>query len=447
MDNYHEMVLQWYQKPEVRDRIWEYVGNAAYIRGGNPDPNYVEKRYWKVHLGDLLREGWDIHRAVQDEKGLLWIFDLEYGNLRDPSRIFEDPLSTFRRLMPTIRVLERFLRDEHVYHKRQITGQGAHLMTHIGRQTESYDRLLDLGVELKVLPWTAISRIDQIEGKERYRGTQMLQDNIIFAALGRISDFIFEELKGEGELPLRTSDVFGEDEEIAIVDITQHAYLIHRRATRSMYSTHQKHFMYPKYQHGGPPIITLPLVSGISLFDLVGMRQDERHGYSAAAEIARTTSAVPPRGNLLSLIDSYKESDMYAKHRELRNQLEGQRYRDEPDFQADVDRVRRSSCGINEDDISWGLPDQEELKRKLDSQQLTDRSQEILRYPMDNLLRPHQIRHLTHELMDKGFSYPEVIGLIADYYRDPGYDWPADLWKTDEYMRAEHFVRRAILGD
>ena len=409
----------YYNQTPIMRRILEYSDGAVMVVGTNPD--HINDRYYRKY-NDIIHamgEGCDLYRSILDLDGVILALDLEYGNRDYHGEVFHHPLETFEKLEST-RAAIRDLLDEHaIKHIELMTGQGYNFVMRIARGSPTYKSLLTIGHHLKVLSRTTLN---QLEEKEREHGNMpLVDDNLVFAAFGRVTDYVVDQVRGPSALPLHTSDIY-DDAEIAILDTTLYGYLITRRMIRCAFSLHQKTLTDPIYGFDGPPIVAIPS-QGVSLEERLKIRQDERGNYAKACAFARETSAEIPVSNLGSLLVNYTTSDVFSRHSAFAKAL-----------------TEAGDGGPGQEDYVWHLSNWDVLESKLKHVELDAEAYEIIGNPNPKLLEPWWLRHIIRSLRENDFNFCDVVSLITSKYL-ADFGWGPDLHKNDAALRAEYWAR------
>lgn len=402
----------YYKQTPIMRRILEYTDGAVSISGTNPlkkDDKFF-RRYDDIL--EAMGDGCDLYRSMLDFKGPLLALDLEYGNSAHPGEIFHKTLETFHKFEPTRLAARNILNEHGIEHVELMTGQGYNYVMRVPRTSPTYKSLLTIGSKLHVLNR---STLDALEQKERQFGNvPLVTDSIVFAAFGRVTDYLVEEIKTRSELLLRTTDLF-DSEEIAIFDTTLYGYLFNRRSIRTAFSLHQKTRMKEIYNYDGPAIVAIP-VAGVPLEERLKIRQDEREHYRRAVQFADEVRCEIPAANLGSLLVTYMTSPVYDRHLDFSRQLQ------------------------REDPNRWNLPEWPELEAKMRGAGLDQETLDILAMPNPRLLQPWWLRHVIRSLREHGFSFAEVVGMITTKY-NAQFNWHEDLVKSNSALRAEYWTR------
>ncbi len=424
----------YYQQTPIMRRILEYLGDAVYVKGSDLDPNSDKKFRRYNDIIHAMADGFDVYRSNLDFKSLVQVIDVEYGNKRFPGEIFHNPLETFQKIDPTRDNINSLFQKNKIDNIEIMTGQGYNFAFQVPRDSPSYDALVKIGVKNRVLPWTAAKKL--LGKQERYGNIPLLKDHIASTAFGRINDYIFDLIRNNSDLLMRTSDVFDENE-ISIFDTTQHGYLLNRRAFRIAFSLHQKTRTNDKYGYHGPPIVTLP-TSGTTLEDRFRIRKDERDNYREAVEFAREMDVPIPRADLTSLITNYLISPTFDRHREHADNL-GYQEIDSVEKETLYEKLHDEIPEMKPKDVFWDIPS----TANWDLFKTKDLNKEVWRLfgnPNDSLLNPGALRYVIKEMKEKDIEDRDIIAAIAQKYRED-HNWTGDLWKNDELLRAEYWVR------
>ena len=424
----------YYQQTPIMRRILEYLGDAVYVKGSDLDPNSDKKFRRYNDIIHAMADGFDVYRSNLDFRNLVQVIDIEYGNKQFPGEIFHNPLETFHKIDSTRENIKELFHRNKVENIEVMTGQGYNFAFQVPRDSPSYDALVKIGVKNRVIPWTAAQKL--LEKQERYTNIPLLKDHIASTAFGRINDYIFDLIRENSGMLVRTSDVF-DNNEISIFDTTQHGYLLNRRAFRLAFSLHQKTRTSDKYGYHGPPIVSLP-TSETSLEDRVRIRQDERNNYKSAVEFAREIDVDIPCADLTSLITNYLISPTFDRHREHAENL-GYQEIDSPEKESLYERLNAEIPEIKPNDVFWDIPKTANWDL-FKSKNLNSEVWRIFGNPNDAMLNPGALRYVISEMKEKEISDRDIITAIAQKYSE-NHNWTSDLWKNDEILRAEYWVR------
>lgn len=422
--------IEYYKQTPIMRRILEYVDNAVYVLGANPNSPSNVRRHSDVI--QAMGEGSDLYRSLIDFSGINFYFDMEYGNRVFPGEIFHNSLIAFEKIESSRLFIKDFLSHHKIKHMELMTGQGYNFVSKIERNTGSYNSLVSIGKKLKVLPWSAAVKL--MEKESKYGNIPLLEDALAFGALGKISSYLVDKAKKKiSDLPVQTSDVFDSDE-IIIFDTSQYGYLIHKRSHRSAFSLHQKSRMKPELGYHGPPIVTIP-PKGLSLENRIHIRSDERDNYKLAVALAKDVETKIPSIDMSSLITEYLMSDMFQIHKTQSQELETYKLNEN-----DLKTLSNLYPQFKAEEIFWTVPQTPDWNM-INKLPISAHARKTIDKPNDLLLKPWDIRNLVYELKDKGVSTNQIISLIAFKYNEKQHGWGTDLTKNDVNQRAEYWVR------
>ncbi|MFP4118192.1 MAG: hypothetical protein ACLFTR_04695, partial [Candidatus Woesearchaeota archaeon] len=204
------MNSQYYHQTPIMKRILEFLGDAVYVKGSDPNPD-SGKRYRRYNdIIHAMGDGMDIHRSNIDFSSLVLVLDVEYGNKQYPGEIFHNPFKTFNKLEPLRENIRTKLDENKIKYLETMTGQGYNFTLSVDRDSPTYKSLLELGKATRVLPWTAAKSL--LEKQDKYDNLPLLRDHMASTAFGRLNDYMFDMLrdKENQELDLKTSDLFDE---------------------------------------------------------------------------------------------------------------------------------------------------------------------------------------------------------------------------------------------
>ena len=425
--------ISYYRQNPIMRRLLEYLDGALFQIGVSPYPNAYRHHRRIGHITEGVEEGLDIHRSILDEKKLLFVVDIEYGNRDFPGHAFHMPYEVFEKLEPS-RLAIKDIMDEHsIPYVELMTGQGYNFVSSVNRKSPSYKALLSLGVKLRAVPWTAFGEMSRKE--KRFGNHPIIADSIAYAALGRIQQYMVDYIRGKtGTLPLRSSDIF-DGNEIVIFDTSQFGHHIVRRSKRCAFSLYQKAPTDPKYNYHGPPLVTIPS-KGLAIAQRIETRSDERDNYKLAVNLSRDTSVEIPEADLASLMTSYFVSPAYQRDIEHAQQL-GTRFPD-TDVTMYVEKLREVCPGADDATLFWDIPYPN--WDAVNAAQLSETSRFTLSHPNDQMLKPKSLRCFIQDMKVNGFDDRHVMSVIAEIYRQ-NHGWNSDITKNDPMLMADYWVR------
>ena len=421
---------EYYQDPEVRERIAEYCGGSArepeqfsaeYVVGygeallGIPAPEpYISQP--KSGFGEMLNQGLDIFRSIWDRFHLLGLLDIEYFNLDYPGEIYLDQVTTFNKIEPVYRSILKIYQDYDIRPLTIMTGQGYHFSFQIQSGSQAALRLEDFGP----LNDSLIKKYQQTIMAKRHREVSIRYGRG-FHGLGRVMEFfchrIMRETADQTYLPLLITDVaIGSGKhgrEGISLDLSCFGDPVYMRDCRCAFSTHQKHKV-QRYKVGDAIADGTPVQIAIPRKDLTldGTISLRRH-FQNAAEYARRVHCVIPNFtvNIKKLITDYQNSNLFRFHQWF-------------------DREKQHPPE------RWA-----ETYDRLNLDELPPCVRKPLEQPNDLLLKPTNLQTLTRVLLAKGWHPQHIAGLVhSRWVNGPG--WPPDQWKHfDAGSRSAFYVR------
>lgn len=422
--------IEYYKQTPVMKRILEYTDQAVYLLGATPQHSSSQIRRYP-DIMQAMGEGSDIYRSLIDFSGINFYVDMEYANNEFPGEIFHNPVIAFGKLESARNATKEFLENQGIKHVELMTGQGYNFVSRIKRTSSSYDALVKIGKELNVLPWSAVTKL--IDKEKRYGNVPLVTDSLAFGALGRITEYMFHEIKKAPlDLKLQTSDLF-DNKEIAILDTSQYGYLIHKRSHRIAFSLHQKSKMKPQLQYRGPAIVTIT-PKGLDLDSRISIRSDERENYKAAVNLAKDTDTKIPYVDISNLITSYLLSDIFKTHKKESKDLPKHKLSD--DERGMLSYLYPS---LSKENLFWECPKDPDWNL-INSLPISHHARKTINEPNELMLKPWDIRHLVLELKHHDVTDNQIISLIAQKYSE-NHGWSSDLMKNDPAVRAEYWVR------
>ncbi len=425
------MNIRYYQQTPIMKRILDHTENSVYVLGTKPYEASTQFRRY-ADIMNAMGDGSDIYRSLIDFAGVNFFLDLEYGNKIYPGEIFHRQIESFEKMEGLRKSLKDYLDKNEVPYLELMTGQGYNYSSKIKRDSASYKALAEIGSKLKVLPWSAAKKL--VEKEQKHGNIPLLQDSLVFGALGRITEQIYNEMKKKyKDLPLETSDVY-ENNEMAIFDTTQYGYLLYKRSNRIAFSLHQKSIKKPELNYNGPPISTIT-PGGLTIENRIAIRSDERDNYKKAAELANETKTNIPETDISALLTNYLLSETYKEHLNMINEMPTKKL-DEQEALL----VQKRYPEISPEEMFWEVPKQPDWNI-INSARISSHARKTIDNPNDLLLKPWDIKHLIHELRSQDVPTQEIISLITFKYSEPQHNWGPDLNKNNPELRAEYWVR------
>jgi hypothetical protein len=426
--------VRYYQQVPIMKRILDHVENSVYVLG-NP-PNEPASHFRKYSdIMNAMGEGSDLYRSQLDFSGVNFFMDVEYGNSTFPGEIFHNPIDAFGKIEGLRMAIREFLDRKGIPFLELMTGQGYNYVTKVRRDSASYSALIEVGRKLKVLPWSAAEKLLQKE--EQHGNVPLLRDALAFGALGRVAEYMYDEVKSKyNELPLEPTDIH-EHDEIAILDMTQYGYMIYNRAQRIAFSLHQKSSKRPDLGYGGPPISTIT-PSGLTLEQRIQVRSDERNNYEKAANLAREARTAIPEADISYLLASYLMSQKYEAHKNTALSMPEKQLREDEEK-----HVKSLYPEMKTEGTFWEVPSQPDWK-KINSAHISYHARNIINFPNDLMLIPGNIKHLIDELTEHSIPRQDILSLMAFKYSEAKHGWNADLASNDPMLRADYWIRTML---
>lgn len=420
---------EYYQNPQVRERIAEYCGGAsaeplsftaeylvgygAYLKASR-QKEFVSSDVSGFHW--ILDHGLDIFRSVWDKESTVAVLDVEYYNNDYPGEIYYDPYACFLKLEPLYETIQSKLQEWQIPHLTLMTGQGYHFAWKLRADTQA-DRALE-----------QIGRLnDSVEGKYNVTTTHRhrrvsLKHGRAFDGLGRVMEFLCHDLMravgNRSPVPVVFSDIVvgrtdGKASEAVSVDLSAYGDPINMRDIRCPFSTHQKHKV-QIYKVGRqiardvPIQLALPRRPDISLHDLLNSRRN----YAAAAELAASGECRLPSADIhfYDRIRAYQQSPLAEFHREY----DAAEHDDPKDWPKTYDAVKLSKLPP-----CIALP---------------------LSRPNPHVLQPTHLQNIVRYLTLTGWHPKHIGGLIRSKY-ERGHGWSEDWAHFDAHTRANFWAR------
>ena len=420
---------EYYQDPEVRERIAEYCGGTArepelctaeYIVGygeaflGVPAPEpYISTPTSGFNY--ILDKGVDFFRSLWDKAHILGVLDIEYFNLDYPGEVYFDQVGTFNKIEPIYQAILKIFESYGIGPLTIMTGQGYHFSFQIQSGTKAALMLEDIGV-------LSDSLIEKYRGilSKRHRPVS-LRYGKGFDGMGRVLEHLTHRIIREAseltDLPLLITDVAigtgKHGREGISLDLSCFGDPVFMRDCRCAFSTHQKHKV-QRWKVGdaiadGTPIqIAIPR-KDLSLDETIALR---RH-YRNAADYAGSTHCFIPdfTVNFKNLIEDYQNSNLQRFHQWFESE-------------------KQHPPG------EWA-----ETYGKMNYTDVPPCVRQALEQPNDLLLKPTNLQTLTRCLLAQGWHPQHIAGLVTSRWVD-GPGWPDDQWKHfAANSRATFYVR------
>ncbi len=414
--------VEYYQDPNVRQRIFEYCGaigdgppSAAFVAGVGPEhgPRASWERGTVLPPSDLWRlwdTGCDVSRSLWDERDLVFLVDLDYQNPDQPAEPYLRPAEVFVKLEPVYRAVRRILARHDVHPVSVMTGRGYHFTGRVPLTSAVVPRLA--GLVPGVPEWFHSLEDRRPPGVTAGMTAEQAAASV---GLGLVIEFLAHQVLAEAQPESRipvvlNGTVVGSGylgRECSSIDFSHAGDPLDVRHFRMVFSTYQWHRLRPDIFGWAvaaevPPLVALPR-------DRAGLLPMLRrgHGFAAALVVASTPVEMPDIGaGLSSLVDDYEASRLCAFHR---------------DYLA---RRRRHAGGAPALDMSTVPP--------------------CVRSPFgrpnDLLLKPAHLQHVVRGLMAHGWDPVEIAVLVKSKYEED-HEWGARWRWMHPGTRADFDVR------
>jgi hypothetical protein len=400
-----ETIAAYYRSPAVRARIREHYGDARGLAGyggrrqlrqadGGPVP--------AAGLGELLDEGADVCRGLEDGGGTLVQLDVDYTNPDDPAEPYRSPDLCFARLEPVHREVTEAFAALGLRPQCLLTGRGYHFTFRAPWDSPLHRDLL------------AVGRMGQ-PLRARYaarpaRDRDPLRAGLAHDGAGRMLEHlahgVMRRLRGRTEIPVTLADVpVPGGGAFVCLDLTAYADPLSARYTRCAFSANQKaRALGPAAV--APFVVVLPREAG-ALPDLLEARED----VTRAARLAQEPgTAIPDFPEAPAWRRAYEQGPLGWFHREF-------------------DR------GPHLEPADWPY-----TYDRFDLQSLPACARLPLEHPNPWLLVPLYLRTVALALWGIGWHPRSVAALVASRYgKDLGWQ---GLWdRYEPCARAEFYVR------
>ena len=411
------ILRSYYRQPAVRQRIGEFLGgdciaNATcqYITAdGTARADRKPLPPEDLPLG--LEGGLDICRSLWDREALIAHLDVEYVNFDFAAEPYLDPGRAFELQEPVARTIDLLFEQAGICPLHVLSGRGHHYAWSISARSSAFDSLVAIG--------NAAAFKDTTSYPPRGCAVSPVMA-CAFAGLGLVMEFFAHKVKKLAsplcEIPVDLTAVevgpSARGREMISIDISEYGDPLHTRTVRVPFSGYlkpwqQKGMLGDHIVNSLDPLIFVPLSGQKWQIDTHRMRSP-----AMASELADTTSAKIPEqtDGTRNLIDTYAVSSLRTFHEWF--------------YSED-----------HETPENW-----RRTYDRLDGTSLPPCARHVLACPNDLLLRPCNMRLLTHVLLARGWHPRHIAGLIrSKFERD--YGWGEQWVGYDPSTRADFYTR------
>lgn len=412
--------VDFYQNPNVRNRIRDFIGNsskstsaAEFISASDETASPPFKSYSTSALNSLLDRGFEICRSLWDGSGLIADFDIEYVNFDNPAEAFVERERIFAMQQPVARTIERLLQEYGIEALHVLSGRGHHFIWQIGQNSAEFKKLSELGRGPPSL-WRAESELHGPHGH-----AVPIELAHAFAGLGLVMEFLAHRVKQIAarltKIPVELTalEVGPSDHgrEMISIDISEYGDPLYSRAIRVPFSVYLKPWQQPwgiarDVLDNLQPLFIIPLQEidwrqGISI-----MRDPSLTAELAAHSSTKIPDATRGTGRLLGEYEKSKLAKFHAWFYS-REQHPAARW---PETYDCLPLEILPAC-----------------------------TRLALERPNDLLLRPGFIRQFVRVMLALGWHPRDVAGLICSKYKR-NFDW-TQFAGVDPTTRADFYTR------
>jgi hypothetical protein len=365
-------------------------------------------------LEQFLQQGVEISRSLWDASGIIAHLDIEYVNFDFPAEPYLDPLRIFALQQPVVLAIERLLVGWGIMPLHCLSGRGHHFVWRVGRRSQPFCRLAELGFQPAHL-------------SEYYKRHPLQQGLVVdgqlgyaFAGLGLALEYVAHRIcqlaSEQVSIPLKITAVLVSAQqrgrEMVSVDISEYGDPLNTRTIRVPFSVYRKPWrqqgvLHEAIAHRIEPMFLIPLHE-MDLARGIYVMQDEQ----ACIELAQVACVrIPdnPQG-MMALLTEYQDSALARFHRYF--------------YAQDHESASR-----------W--PHTYDM---LDTASLPPCVRHALANPNDLLLKPAGIEMLTRTLLALHWHPRHIAGLLrSKYERDFG--WGHRWYQYDAACRADFYTR------
>jgi hypothetical protein len=409
-----------YQNPNVRNRIRDFIGNsstgtsaAEFISASEETASPPSMSYSPQALNPLLDGGFEISRSLWDRDALIADFDIEYVNFDNPAEAFLEPDRVFAIQEPVEEAIKRLLKDYGIESLQVLSGRGHHFVWRIERSSAEFRILSEIGRGPPSL-W-------RTEAELHPPGSHGVQIRLAraFAGLGLVMEFLAHRVKQIAapltKIPVELTAVeVGPSEhgrEMISIDISEYGDPLYCRIIRVPFSIYLKPWQQPwafapDILANLHPLFVIPL-QGINWQQGISTMRDP----GLTAKLATHTSTKIPDGThgIGKLLCDYQKSKLAKFHANFYSQ------------EQHPAKVWPETYDQTPLDV------------------LPACARVALEQPNDLLLRPAFIRRLVRVMLALGWHPRHIAGLICSKYKRD-FDW-TQFADVDPATRADFYTR------
>lgn len=412
--------IEFYQNPNVRNRIRDFIGNssngtsaAEFISASDQTAPPPSKSYSPRALDLLLTSGFEICRSLWDQYALIADFDIEYVNFDDPAEAFVDPQRVFAIQQPVMETIEQLLGDYGIKPLHVLSGRGHHFIWRIEQSSGEFKKLSAIGRGPPSL-WTIEAELHPPDGR-----AVPLELARAFAGLGLVMEFLAHRVKQiaapRTKIPVELTAVevgpSPHGREMISLDISEYGDPLFSRAVRVPFSVYLKPWQQPwgfdvDVLANLQPLFVIPLQS-VDWREGIGAMRDPQ----LTADLAAHTDTKIPDAALGTgkLLDDYQGSNLAKFHEWFYSQ-------EQHPAELWPETYDRQPLEI-----------------------LPACARVALETPNDLLLRPAFIRRLVRVMLALGWHPRHIAGLICSKYRRD-FHW-TQFVNVDPATRADFYTR------
>ena len=411
--------VAFYQNPNVRNRIHDFIGNsngtsaAEFISASEETGSPPSISYSPQALNPLLEAGFEICRSLWDRDSLIADFDIEYVNFDNPAEAFLDPERVFAIQEPVEEAIKRLLKQYGIESLQVLSGRGHHFVWRIERSSAEFRILSEIGRGPPSL-WRTEAELHP----PRSHGVQIRVARA-FAGLGLVMEFLAHRVKQIAapltKIPVELTAVeVGPSEhgrEMISIDISEYGDPLYSRMLRVPFSVYlkpwQQPWLFDAYVLARlQPLFAIPLQGIDWRQGIYTMRNPQLTTELAARVSTKIPEATYGTGKLLT---DYWNSKLAGFHLSFYSQEQ---------HPAEL----------------WP-----ETYDRLPLEILPACVRVALETPNDLLLRPAYIRRLVRVMLALGWHPRHIAGLICSKYRRD-FGW-TQFVNADPATRADFYTR------
>jgi hypothetical protein len=418
-----ENIRAFYSLPQVRARIVEYLGasegcGASCVYVAQPDQGWprLDAVRPPSEVDVFLADGLDVSRSLWDRRDLIAHLDMEYVNFEFPDEHLYDPQRAFQLQEPVCSAVERLLEQHGIVPLHIVSCRGHHYSWRIGRQTEAFGELRELGR----CNATLLGRYR--DPGIAFAGAVPPDQGYAFAGLGLVLEYLAGVVKSqaapESVLPVELTAVSvgpgARGREMVSLDVSEYGDPLYLRVIRIPFTAYLKNARYQPYAPEGDSARTVTSVvpAGTPPSEVsAGLRRLDE-----AADLAQHVSARIPdcSEGMRRLTASYRASELRCFH----DQFYAEEQHAPDAWDTTYDRFELSL--------------------------LPPCIAAILLSPNDLLLKPAGIELVVRALLGLGWHPRHIAGFIRSHY-ERDYGW-CDQWLLHDAATRADFYTRIFAG-